>query len=53
MQAQRNEAGTRTDKGCGRQAHERDAYMENALPGEAEPGEPGTRGLALFDEVAP
>jgi hypothetical protein len=53
MQAQCSEAGTRTDKGCGRQAHERDAYIENGLGSGAEPGEPGTTGLALFDEVAP
>jgi hypothetical protein len=46
-------AGTRTDKGRGRGAQERDAYTENALIAHAEPVEPGTRGLALFDEVAP
>lgn len=53
MQANRVKAGTQTDKGRGREAHERDAYIENALWGEAEPVEPGTRELALFDEVAP
>ena len=53
MQASRVKAGTRTDKGCGREALERDAYLENALLGSAEPVEPGTRELALFDEVAP
>jgi hypothetical protein len=46
-------AGTRTDKGRGREAHEREAYMENALVGDAEPVGPGTRELALFDEVTP
>ena len=46
-------AGTRTDKGRGREAQERGAYMKNALLGDAEPVEPGTRELALFDEVAP
>jgi hypothetical protein len=53
MQADRIKAGTRTDKGRGREAHERDAYLQNALFGHAEPVEPGTRELALFDEVAP
>lgn len=53
MQASRVEAGTRTDKGRGRQALERDAYQKNALFSHAEPVEPGTRELALFDEVAP
>jgi hypothetical protein len=53
MQADRDKAGTRTDKGRGREAHEREAYMENAFFGRAAPGEPGTRGLALFDEVTP
>jgi hypothetical protein len=53
MRAHRTPAGTRTDKGHGRQAHERDAYLENAVFGEAEPLEPGTTGLALFDQVAP
>jgi hypothetical protein len=47
------QAGTRTDKGRGRGAHEREAYMENAPRADAEPVEPGTRGLALFDEMAP
>jgi hypothetical protein len=46
-------AGTRTDKGRGREAPVRGAYMENAPLRAAEPSEPGTRGLALFDEVAP
>jgi hypothetical protein len=53
MQANRVKAGTRTDKGSGREAQERDAYLENALFIDAEPVEPGTRELALFDEVAP
>jgi hypothetical protein len=53
MQAIRIKAGTRTDKGRGRGAHERDAYKQNALFTRAEPVEPGTRGLALFDEMAP
>jgi hypothetical protein len=53
MQANRIKAGTRTDKGSGHGAHERDAYIQNALFGDGEPVEPGTRGLALFDEVAP
>jgi len=53
MQAYRSKAGTRTDKGRGREAHEREVYMENAIFGAAEPVEPGTTGLALFDEVAP
>ena len=53
MQASRHKAGTRTDKGRGREAHKREAYMKNALFGCSEPVEPGTRGLALFDEVAP
>ena len=53
MQANRIKAGTRTDKGSGREAHERDAYLENAPIGDAEPFAPGTRGLALFDQVAP
>jgi hypothetical protein len=53
MQANRVKAGTRTDKGSGREALERDAYVQNAFSGPAEPVEPGTRGLALFDEVAP
>lgn len=53
MQADRIKAGTRTDKGRGREAHERDAYLQNAARGHAEPVEPGTRELALFDEVTP
>jgi len=53
MQASRQKAGTRTDKGRGRGAHERETCMKNAIFGPAEPIEPGTRGLALFDEVAP
>jgi hypothetical protein len=53
MQANRVTAGTRTDKGRGREALKRDAYLKNALFGDAEPVEPGTRELALFDEVAP
>ena len=53
MQANRVKAGTRTDKGCGREAHVRGAYMKNAPEGDREPCGPGTRGLALFDEVAP
>ena len=53
MQASRIKAGTRTDKGRGRKAHERDAYIENDLFGDAELIEAGTTGLALFDEVAP
>jgi hypothetical protein len=53
MQAKCVKAGTRTDKGRGREAHERDAYLENAPFADAEPVEPGTRGLALFDEVTP
>jgi hypothetical protein len=53
MQASRIKAGTRTDKGRGRGAHERETYLENVLFGHAEPVEPGTRELALFDEVAP
>jgi len=53
MQAYRSKAGTRTDKGRGREAHEREVYMENAIFGPTEPVEPGTTGLALFDEVAP
>jgi hypothetical protein len=52
MQASRVKAGTRTDRRGGREALKRDAYLENALFGLAEPVEPGTRGLALFDEVA-
>jgi hypothetical protein len=53
MQANRIKAGTRTDKGDGREALERDAYIKNALFGDAEPVGPGTRELALFDEVTP
>ena len=54
MRASRFKAGTRTDKGgCGREAQERSAYIKNALRGDAEPVESGTRELALFDEVAP
>ncbi len=53
MQANRFMAGTRTDKGGGREALERDAYLENALAVDGEPVEPGTRELALFDEVTP
>jgi hypothetical protein len=53
MQASRDKAGTRTDKGRGREAHEREAYKQNAYFGRGEPVEPGTRGLALFDEVTP
>jgi hypothetical protein len=53
MQANRIKAGTRTDNGRGREAHEREAYIQNAIFGDAEPVEPGTRELALFDEVAP
>jgi hypothetical protein len=53
MQANRIKAGTQSDKGCVREALERDAYLQNVLVGCAEPVEPGTRELALFDEVAP
>jgi hypothetical protein len=53
MQANRSKAGTRTDKGRDREAHERDAYLQNAPLSRAEPAEPGTSGVALFDEVAP
>jgi hypothetical protein len=53
LQASRIKAGTQTDKGCDREAHERETYIENAVFADAEPVEPGTRGLALFDEVAP
>jgi hypothetical protein len=53
MQANRVKAGTRTDKGRGRGALKRDAYLKNVLFVDAEPVEPGTRELALFDEVAP
>jgi hypothetical protein len=53
MRADRVKAGTRTDKGRGREAQERDAYIQNAVFGRAEPVGPGTRGLALFDEVTP
>jgi hypothetical protein len=37
MQANRVKAGTRTDKGCGREALKRDAYLKNALFVNAEP----------------
>lgn len=53
LQASRIKTGTRTDKGRGREAHERETYIENAQFALAEPVGPGTRGLALFDEVAP
>jgi hypothetical protein len=53
MQASRVKAGTRTDKGGGREILERDAYIKNAPCVDVEPVEPGTRELALFDEVAP
>jgi hypothetical protein len=53
MQASRVKAGTRTDKGRAREALERDAYLQNALFADVEPVEPGTRELALFDEMAP
>jgi hypothetical protein len=53
MQASRVRAGTRTDRGRAREALKRDAYLKNALLVDAEPVEPGTRELALFDEVAP
>lgn len=53
MQASRIKTGTRTDKGRGRGAHERETYMENVQLTHAEPVGPGTNGLALFDEVAP
>jgi hypothetical protein len=53
MQADRRQAGTRTDKGRGREAHEREACIENAFFGPGEPVRPGTSGLALFDEVTP
>ena len=53
MQASRVKAGTRADRGRGREALERDAYLQNALFADVEPVEPGTRELALFDEVAP
>jgi hypothetical protein len=53
LQASRIKAGTQSDKGRGREALEREAYMKNALFGHAEPAGPGTSGLALFDEVAP
>ena len=46
-------AGTRTDKGCGRETHERETYLKNVHFTDAEPVEPGTRELALFDEVTP
>lgn len=53
MQANRIKAGTQSDKGCVREALERDAYLQNARFRHAEPVEPGTRELALFDEMAP
>ena len=53
LQASRIKAGTQTDKGRGREAQERDAYIQNALSGRAEPVRAGTRELALFDEVTP
>jgi hypothetical protein len=53
MQANRIKAGTRTDRGRGREAQERGAYMENALFSDAEPVGPGTRVVALFDEMTP
>jgi hypothetical protein len=46
-------AGTRTDRGRSRKAQEREAYLKNGAYRSAEPVEPGTRGLALFDEVPP
>jgi hypothetical protein len=53
MQASRIKTGTRTDKGRGCGAQERETYIENVQLVPAEPVGPGTRGLALFDEVAP
>ena len=53
MQATSSKAGTRTDKGRGREAHERETYLKNVHFTDAEPVEPGTRELALFDEVTP
>lgn len=53
MQAYRIKAGTRTDKGRGRKAQKRETYDKNACFRRAEPVGPGTRELALFDEVAP
>ena len=53
MQASRIKTGTRTDKGRGHGAHERETYIENVHFVDAEPVEPGTKGLALFDEVPP
>ena len=53
MQASHSKAGTRTDKGRSREAHNADANMQNAIFTGDEPVEPGTRGLALFDEVTP
>jgi hypothetical protein len=53
LQANRIRAGTRTDKGGGRGAHVREAYLKNGGFVGVEPISPGTRGLALFDEVAP
>ena len=51
--ANRIKAGTRTDKGRGCKAHERETYMKNGQFRATEPVGPGTRGLALFDEVTP
>ena len=45
--------GTRTDKRRGREAHERETYLENVQFFSVEPVGAGTKGLALFDEVAP
>ena len=53
LQAIRIKAGTQSDKGRGREALEREAYLKNASSVAAEPAGPGTSGLALFDEVAP
>ena len=53
MQASHMKTGTRTDKGRGRGAHERETYLENVQLGYVEPVGPGTKGLALFDEVTP
>ena len=53
MQATSSKAGTRTDKGRGREAHKRETYMKNGQFSTTEPAEPGTRELALFDEVTP
>ena len=53
MQASHSKAGTRTDKGRSPEALNGEANMQNALFSGGEPVEPGTRGLALFDEVTP